>query len=132
MEKQWEYNGRVHQLFTDYEKAYKVRREVLYNILNEFGIPMKLVRIIKMSLNKTYSKVHMGKNVSDAFPIQNGLKQGYALLPLLVNFTICYQEGPRKSGWGKSMEYISSWSVLMILMLGENRYTVKKKKKKLC
>jgi hypothetical protein len=37
---------------------------------------MKLVRLIKMCLNETYSKFHIGKHVSDSFPIQNGLKQG--------------------------------------------------------
>jgi hypothetical protein len=30
-------------------------REVLYNILNEFGIPMKLDRLIQMCLNETCS-----------------------------------------------------------------------------
>jgi hypothetical protein len=56
-------------------KAYdSVRRgEVLYNIHIEFGVPMKLVRSIKMCLNETYSKVHIGKQLSDRFPIQNGL-----------------------------------------------------------
>jgi hypothetical protein len=34
---------------------------VLHNILVEFGIPMKLVRLIKMCLNETYSKVCIGK-----------------------------------------------------------------------
>jgi hypothetical protein len=54
--KNWEYNETVHQLFTDFKKAYdSVRREVLYNILIQFGIPMKLVRRIKMCLNETYS-----------------------------------------------------------------------------
>jgi hypothetical protein len=39
----------VHQLFIDFKKAYdSVRREVLYNILIEFGVPMKIVRLIKM------------------------------------------------------------------------------------
>jgi hypothetical protein len=56
-EKQWEYNETVHQLFIDFKKTYdSVRREVLYNILIEFGVHMKLVRLIKMCLNKTYSK----------------------------------------------------------------------------
>jgi hypothetical protein len=35
----------------------------------------KLVRLIKMCLNETYSKVRIGKLLSDKFPIQNGLKQ---------------------------------------------------------
>jgi len=39
----------VHQPFIDYKKAYdSVRREVLYNILNQFGIPMEKIRLIKM------------------------------------------------------------------------------------
>jgi hypothetical protein len=32
----------------------------------------------------------MGKNLSDAFPIQNGLKQGDALSSLLFNFALEY------------------------------------------
>jgi hypothetical protein len=38
----------------------------LYNILIEFGVSMKLVRLIKMCLNETYSKVHIGKHLSDS------------------------------------------------------------------
>jgi hypothetical protein len=44
MEKKLEYNETV-----DFRKAYdSVRREVLYTILIEFGVPMKLVRLLKM------------------------------------------------------------------------------------
>ena len=40
LRKKWEYNDTVHQLFIDFKKAYdSARREVLYNILMEFGIP---------------------------------------------------------------------------------------------
>jgi hypothetical protein len=75
----------------DFKKAYdSVRMEVLYNILIEFGVPMKLVRLIKMCLNETYSKVCIGKHLSDRFPIQNGLKQGDALSPMLFNFSLEY------------------------------------------
>jgi len=57
-----EYNEAVHQLFIDFKKSYNsVRREVLYNILIEFGIPMKLVRLIKMCLTETYSRVWVGR-----------------------------------------------------------------------
>jgi hypothetical protein len=41
--KKWEYIDTVHQLFINFRKAYdSVRKEVLYNILIEFGAPMKL------------------------------------------------------------------------------------------
>ena len=85
------YNEAVHQLFIDFKKAYdSVRREVIYNILIEFGVPKKLVRLIKMCLTETGSRVRVGKNLSDMFPIRNGLKQGDALSPLLFNFALEY------------------------------------------
>ena len=87
LEKKWECNEEVHQLFIDFKKAYdSVRREVLYKILIVFGIPRKLVSLIKMSLTETCSRMRVGKNVSDKFPIRNGLKQGDALSPMLFNF----------------------------------------------
>jgi hypothetical protein len=86
-----EYIETVHQLFIDFKKAnHSERREVLYNILIEFGVPMKLVRLIKMFLNETYSNVCIGKHLSDTFPIENSLQQGDALSPLLFNFAIEY------------------------------------------
>jgi hypothetical protein len=56
----------------------------------EFGVPTKLVRLIKICLNETYSKVRIGKHLSDRFPIQNDLRQGDALSPLLFNFVLEY------------------------------------------
>ena len=75
LKKKWEYSETVRQLFVDFKKAYdSVRKEVLYIILIEFGIPMKLVGLIKMCLNELYSTVRVGKHLSDLFPIRNGLK----------------------------------------------------------
>ena len=62
LEKKWEYNEKVNQLFIDFKKAYdSVRREVLYKIILEFGIPSKLVSLIKMSLTEIYGRVRVGK-----------------------------------------------------------------------
>jgi len=62
----------------------------LYNILIEFGIPIKIVRLIKMSLTETYSRVRVGKNLTDMFHINNGLKKEDALSSLLFNFALEY------------------------------------------
>jgi hypothetical protein len=87
----WEYNETVHQLLVDFKKAYdSVKREVLYSILIEFGVPMKQVRLIKMCLNENCSEVCIGKCLCDELPFQNGLKQGDALLPLLFSVALEY------------------------------------------
>jgi hypothetical protein len=84
-----EYNEAVHQLCVGIKKVHdSVRRTALYNILIQLGVPMKLVRLMAMCLNETYSKVCTGKHLSDNFPIQNGLKQGDVLLPLVFNFPL--------------------------------------------
>jgi hypothetical protein len=50
---------------------------------------MKKVRLIKICLNETYSKVRIGRPLSDSFPTQNGLEKD-SLLPLLLNFALEY------------------------------------------
>jgi hypothetical protein len=51
---------------------------------------MKLVSLIKMCWNETYSKICVGEHLSNNVRVQIGLKQGDALLSLLFNFALEY------------------------------------------
>ena len=81
--------------------------EILYDNLIGSGIPMILVRLIKLCLTETYSRVRVGKNLSDMFPIRKGLKQGDTLSPVLFNFALERRnEGSGKPGWLEIKWYI--------------------------
>ena len=49
-------------------------REILFNIVIVFGIPVKIVRLTKTCLNETCSRIQAGKHFSDNFPIKSGMK----------------------------------------------------------
>jgi hypothetical protein len=91
LQKKRECSEEVHQLLIDFKKAYdSFGREVLCNILIEFGFSMKLVRLIKMCLNERYNRVWVDRHLSDIFLVKIGLKQEDALSLLLFKFAFEY------------------------------------------
>jgi hypothetical protein len=95
----------------------------------KFVIPRKPVGLIQMCLNETYSTVLIGKYQSEKFPIQNGLKQGDALTPLLFIFAVEFAirrvqenyEGLKLNGTHKLLVYDDGFNIV-----GEYIHIIKK------
>jgi hypothetical protein len=52
-----------------------LRTEILYNIHFEFGVHVRVVKSIITYSERTSNKIYVGKWLSDAFPVQNNVKQ---------------------------------------------------------
>ena len=83
--------------------------------LIEYGVPMKLVGLIKMCLHKTYSRIRARKHLSVMFPIINGFKQGDVLSLLFCNLavTVGHQEGSCIPGLLEIKWYTSASSLYL-------------------
>ena len=79
----------MHQIFVDFQKAYdSIRRDKLYAIMTHFGIPNKLIRLTKATMENSTYYVKIGTIVTDGFKVGTGSKQGDGLAPNLFNIAL--------------------------------------------
>jgi Reverse transcriptase (RNA-dependent DNA polymerase) len=89
MEKAWEYNVTIHQLFVDFKQAYdSIDRSALFMIMEEFGFPKKLINLTKATLTDTKCKIMILNVLSEPFNIETGLRQGDKLSTILFNLAL--------------------------------------------
>ena len=84
LEQSKEWNAPLYANFIDFEKAFdSSHRDSLWKILRNYGIPSKLVNVIKMLYSDSKSQVICNTALTDTFSVSTGVKQGCNLSPFL-------------------------------------------------
>ena len=89
LEQSKEWNTPLYINFIDLEKAFdNIHRESLWKILRHYGVPAKLVRFIAMLYSDFKSQVICDSELTEAFNVSTGVKQGCILSPFLFILAI--------------------------------------------
>ncbi|RLU18885.1 hypothetical protein DMN91_009243 [Ooceraea biroi] len=97
LKKTWEFGDATWHAFVDFQKAYdKVHRTAVYRAMREIRIPEKLIRLTRMTMRGTISRVKLGNRISEVIIVKNDLRQGDPIAPLLFNIVL--QKAVRDAG----------------------------------
>ena len=89
IEKSYEFNMGIHNLFVDFKSAYDtINRDTVYKAMLELGIPHHLIRLVKLTLADVKCRVRIQNELSRPFSSYTGLRQGDALSCLLFNLAL--------------------------------------------
>ena len=89
LEQSREWNSTLYVAFVDFEKAFdSLHRKSLWKILRHYGIPQKLVDIIKSLYENFECRVTHSNNLTEPFKVNTGVKQGCILSPVLFSLAI--------------------------------------------
>uniref|UniRef100_A0A8D8TNG9 Craniofacial development protein 2 n=1 Tax=Cacopsylla melanoneura TaxID=428564 RepID=A0A8D8TNG9_9HEMI len=87
--KYWEFDKECFLLFVDFQKAYdSLFRLQIWQQMEKFGIPDKLIRLTKMTVEESKCKVRVNGEMSSSFDVNTGVRQGDGISPLLFNIVL--------------------------------------------
>ena len=70
--------------FVDFQRAFdSIDHEVLWNIIRHYGLPEKIIKIIKLLYENFTCQVIHGRTTTNSFPVTTGVQQGCLLCHLL-------------------------------------------------
>jgi hypothetical protein len=90
--------------FIDYEKAFdSANRKVMWLTLQEYGMPRKIIEIIKILYDRFKCKISLEGEISEFIEVRNGVRQGCILSPtlflLILDRLMKRVKGLRKRVW---------------------------------
>jgi len=79
----------VTNIFIDFSQAFDtVKRDVIYNSLTKYNVPDKLIKLIKLTMQRTKMKVKVNNSYSEWFETKTGVRQGEPLSALLFSLLL--------------------------------------------
>ncbi|XP_070136101.1 uncharacterized protein [Drosophila bipectinata] len=138
LEKSYENQIDTYHLFVDYKAAFdSPRRDRLYAVMSELGIPVKLTRLCRMTLSNTISSVKVGSGQSETFTTKcvellgyadvtgafgaiekESAKVGLAVNMEITKFIMCSSRESRRLDSQRTAENYSFGSVKEFIYLG--------------
>ena len=90
VEKSWEHTAKSFFTFIDLKKAYdSVPREAMWLALKKLGLPDETVQLICSFHQGMKAKIRLDGSLLEQIDVQNGLRQGCCMAPVLFNLFTC-------------------------------------------
>ena len=120
LEQSAEWNSSIYISFIDYEKAFdSVDREAIWKLLRHYGVPLKMVNIIKSSYQGFKCMIIHGCKLRESLEVKTGVKQGCLLSPFLFLLAIDWimKTLTNRTRNGKSGHHGLIWKISNLLMI---------------
>ena len=102
VEQSIEWNSSLYINFVDYEKAFdSVDRETLWKVLRHYGVPKKLVNMIKNSYEGMSCRVIHEGQLTKNFEVMTGVRQG-GMLTVTIPLHSSHRLGHENSNQGET------------------------------
>ena len=106
VEQSIEWNSSLYINFIDYEKAFdSVTRTTLWRLLRHYGVPEKIINIIRNSYDGLNCQIVHGGQLTDSFEVKTGVRQGCLLSPFLFLLVIDWIMKTSTSGGKHGMQW---------------------------
>ena len=112
VEQSLEWNSPLYINFIGYEKAFdSVDRETMWKLLRLYGVPKKIISLIRCTFQDMSCKIAHAGQLSESFEVKTGVRQGCLLSPFLFLLVIDWIMKTTTTGRNNGIQW-SLWTQL--------------------